>query len=190
MLIEKKTPWCWTVQSSSKKKGDGRADPSRPSGQSPISLLSGSRPCSFWPLFCAVCVRRGLMAVPQYIICRRRKAAHVHRASPPARSHSIAPHHHRRYTVRSSTMILSIFVCFFLLLLLLLLLLLMRSIDHCPMALQLLAPFFFPPFLFLGCFLFSDGIMRSWLLDAGCCFDSAASQFPSVFTRRTEMLGI
>jgi hypothetical protein len=54
--------------------------------------------------------------------------------------------------------------CFFLLLLLLLLL--MRSIDHCPMALQLLAPFFFPPFLFLGCFLFSDGIMRSWLLDA------------------------
>jgi hypothetical protein len=87
-------------------------------------------------------------------------------------------------------MILSIFVCFFLLLLLLLLLLLMRSIDHCPMALQLLAPFFVPPFLFLGCFLFSDGIMRSWLLDAGCCFDSAASQFPSVLTRRIEMLGI
>jgi hypothetical protein len=27
-------------------------------------------------------------------------------------------------------------------------------------------------------------------LAAGCCFDSAASQFPSVFTRRTEMLGI
>jgi hypothetical protein len=51
-------------------------------------------------------------------------------------------------------MTLSFFCLFFLLLLLLLLLLLMRSIDHCPMALQLLAPFFYPPILFWVVFYF------------------------------------
>lgn len=127
------------------EKGDAGADPSRQSGQSPISLLSGSRPCSFWPL--SVCAA-GLDGRATIYNLRRRKAAHVHRASPqpeviasrPSTADAAAI-----YCPVHNDFVHFCLLCFFLLLLLLLL---MRSIDHCPMALQLLAPFFFPPFLF------------------------------------------
>jgi hypothetical protein len=62
------------VNKKEEKKERNVRSPSRQSGQSPISLLSGSRPCSFLVL----CERRDLMAATIYNLLRR-KATHVHR---------------------------------------------------------------------------------------------------------------